>query len=105
MKKAINTSISTFKNIITADYLYVDKTKYIYDLVSKPFGQYFFSRPRRFGKSLTISTLESVFNGEKELFKGLYIYDREYDWKKYPIIHIDFGRSDSTNKTNLEFIL
>ncbi len=100
--KRINTSISNFKNIIDVGYLYVDKTKYIYDMVREPFGQFFFSRPRRFGKSLTVSTLESIFLGDKELFKGLYIYDTDYEWKKYPIIHIDFGRSDSTNKKNLE---
>jgi hypothetical protein len=62
MKKTINTSISTFKNIITADYLYVDKTKYIYDLVSKPFGQYFFSRPRRFGKSMTANMISAYYD-------------------------------------------
>ena len=63
--KSISTSISTFKNIIRSGYLYVDKTRYIYEMVKEPFGQFFFSRPRRFGKSLTISTLEAVFEGEK----------------------------------------
>ncbi len=100
--KAINTSISTFKNLIEADYIYVDKTRFIYQMVKEPFGQFFFSRPRRFGKSLTVSTLEAVFSGQKELFKDLYIYNADYDWKEYPIIHLDFGRSDSTTKTNLE---
>lgn len=100
--KTINTSISTFKNIIQSDFLYVDKTKYIYEMIREPFGQYFFSRPRRFGKSLTVSTLEAVFCGEKDLFKGLYIYDQKYDWDKYPIIHLDFGRSDSLTVANLE---
>ena len=55
--KKISTSISTFKNIIESDYLYVDKTKYIYQMVKEPFGQFFFSRPRRFGKSLTVIVL------------------------------------------------
>ena len=100
--KKINTSISTFKNLIESDYLYVDKTKYIYEMIKEPFGQFFFSRPRRFGKSLTVSTLESVFLGEKELFKGLYIYTTDYSWSVYPIIHIDFGRSDSSTCANLE---
>ena len=100
--KSISTSISTFKNIIRSDYLYVDKTRYIYEMVKEPFGQFFFSRPRRFGKSLTISTLEAVFEGEKELFKGLYIYGTDYTWEKYPVIHIDFGRSDSLTVANLE---
>ncbi len=100
--KKINTSISSFKNLIESDYLYVDKTRHIYEMVREPFGQFFFSRPRRFGKSLTVSTLESVFKGEKELFKGCYIYDREYSWDTYPIIHLDFGRSDSSTVANLE---
>ena len=100
--KKISTSISTFKNLIEAGYLYVDKTKYIYDMVKEPFGQFFFSRPRRFGKSLTVSTLEAVFSGDKELFKGLYIYDTDYTWDVFPIIHIDFGKSDSSTVANLE---
>ena len=102
MMKTINTSISTFKNIIESNYMYVDKTRYIYEMVKEPFGQFFFSRPRRFGKSLTVSTLDSVFSGEKELFKDCYIYTTDYSWEKYPIIHIDFGRSDSSTVANLE---
>ena len=100
--KKISTSISSFKNLISTNCVYVDKTKYIYDMVKEPYGQFFFSRPRRFGKSLTVSTLEAVFSGEKELFKGLYIYDADYDWEIYPIIHIDFGRSDSSTVASLE---
>jgi len=100
--KKISTSISTFKNIIESDYLYVDKTKYIYQMVKEPFGQFFFSRPRRFGKSLTVSTLEAVFKAEKDLFKGLYIGDTDYTWEEYPVIHFDFGRSDSSTVANLE---
>ena len=69
MKKKINISISNFKNIIEAGFLYVDKTRQIYQMVKEPFGQFFFSRPRRFGKSLTVSTLDAVFRGEKELFR------------------------------------
>lgn len=100
--KKINTSISTFKNIIESNYMYVDKTKYIYEMVKEPFGQFFFSRPRRFGKSLTVSTLEAIFSNDKELFKDCFIYDADYSWEKYPIIHIDFGRSDSSTVANLE---
>ena len=100
--KPINTSISTFKNIREADYMYVDKTEYIYEMVREPFGQYFFSRPRRFGKSLTVSTLETLFSGDRDAFKGLFIAETDYNWDSYPIIHIDFGRSDSSTKTSLE---
>ncbi|MFN4152109.1 MAG: AAA family ATPase, partial [Candidatus Sericytochromatia bacterium] len=69
--------------------LYVDKTKDIYNLLSSGETYYFLSRPRRFGKSLLISTLEEIFLGNKELFKDLYIYEK-IEWKKYPIIRIDF---------------
>ncbi len=67
-------------------------------MVSKMEGQFFLSRPRRFGKSLTLSTLESVFKGEKELFKGLYIYDQPYDWKPYPIIRLSMNVCSSSNE-------
>ena len=100
--KPISTSISNFNNLISAGYLYVDKTDSIYNMVREPFGQYFFSRPRRFGKSLTVSTLEAVFEGKKELFEGLFIYDTDYSWEQFPIIHFDFGRSDSSTAANLE---
>ena len=100
--KKISTSISTFRNIIEGEYVYVDKTKYIYELVKQPFGQFFFSRPRRFGKSLTVSTLEAVFSGDRELFKDCYIYNTDYSWEEYPIIHIDFGRIDSSTVSVLE---
>lgn len=100
--RSISTSISTFSKLIESNCLYVDKTEYIYRMVKAPFGQYFCSRPRRFGKSLTVSTLEAVFAGQKNLFEGLWIYESDYEWAKYPIIHIDFGRSDSTSKENLE---
>lgn len=80
--------IQTFKDIIEANDIYVDKTKDIYNLLTE--GKFFFlSRPRRFGKSLLISTLNEIFSGNKELFKGLWIYDK-IEWKKYPVIRIDF---------------
>ena len=91
MKKRVTTSSYNFKDIITEDVLYVDKTRECYDMVSAFNGQFFLSRPRRFGKSLTLSALKSIFSGNKELFKGLYIYDKEYDWKIYPIIHLSMN--------------
>ncbi|HDT11139.1 MAG TPA: AAA family ATPase, partial [bacterium] len=60
------------------------------------------SRPRRFGKSLTLSTLESIFSGEKELFKGLYIYDQDYDWKKYPVIRLALNQLSSSTAEKLD---
>ncbi|KZX10067.1 putative AAA-ATPase [Methanobrevibacter curvatus] len=81
--------IQTFSKIREKNYLYVDKTEDIFNLIEN--GEiYFLSRPRRFGKSLLVSTLEALFSAKKELFKGLYIYDK-WDWnKKYPVIKLDF---------------
>jgi hypothetical protein len=85
--------IQSFEEIRNNGYLYVDKTEYIHRLVTT--GKiYFLSRPRRFGKSLTISTLEALFTGQKDLFKGLYIYDK-WDWnRKYSVIWLDWTRID-----------
>ena len=89
--KGITTSSSSFEQFIRRDMLYVDKTSYIYNLVKNPARNfYFISRPRRFGKSLFCATLESLFKGEKELFKGLYINDR-YDFKPYPVLRFELN--------------
>jgi len=107
--KSISTSIYTFEELIKYNCLYIDKTEYIYKLISAPKGQFFMARPRRFGKSLTVSTLDAVFRGKKALFEGLYIYDAAYDWEEYPIIHLDFGRIvmkdiDELNQNILEML-
>jgi len=102
MRKELNTSIYTFRDVTNLNCMYVDKTEDIYKLVSKSKGQFFLSRPRRFGKSLTISTLESIFFGEKELFKGLYIYDQDYDWKKYPVIRLSLNQLSSSTAEKLD---
>ena len=100
--KSIITSISSFEELIKADAIYVDKTDIIYSLLTKTPGMFFCSRPRRFGKTFLLSTLEAIFQGKKELFKGLKIYDSGYDWKKYPVIHIDLGRIQAKNADQLE---
>jgi hypothetical protein len=82
--------IQTFSEIITGNYVYVDKTKYIYELVNS-FSYIFLNRPRHFGKSLLITTLESYFLGKKELFKGLAIDSLETEWKTYPVLHFDMS--------------
>ncbi|MEO1953383.1 MAG: ATP-binding protein [Campylobacterales bacterium] len=88
--KKLPIGIQTFSEIRTKDYLYIDKTKEAYNLIESGTKFYFLSRPRRFGKSLFLSTLQSIFEGKKELFEGLYIYDK-WDWDiKYPVIKIDF---------------
>ena len=88
--KEITTSVYTFSDLIKNHCLYVDKTAYIYKLLKVTKGQFFCARPRRFGKSLTISTLEAVFRGRRELFDGLYLGSADYDWQVHPVIHIDF---------------
>ena len=88
--KEITTSLYTFPDLIENNCLYVDKTAYIYKLLKVTKGQFFCARPRRFGKSLTIATLEAVFRGRRELFDGLYLGSTDYDWQVHPVIHIDF---------------
>ena len=87
--------VQDFKSLRKDGYAYVDKTALVYDLVTK--GKiYFLSRPRRFGKSLLVSTLKSYFLGEKELFEGLAIEKLEKDWVQYPVFHLDFNTGDYT---------
>ncbi len=96
--------IQSFDQIISEGYIYIDKTKLIYDLVQN--GKiYFLSRPRRFGKSLLVSTLECYFQGRKDLFKGLAMEELEEDWKQYPVFHIDFNGKDFTKENELESVL
>ena len=99
--KRLPIGIQTFRDIILNDYLYVDKTEKIFDLVENPKGIYFLSRPRRFGKNLLISTLNEIFEGSKELFKDQWIYNADYDWKKYPVLRIDFSKSKARNEDEL----
>ena len=92
--KGISTDRFSFEYFIENDLLYVDKTRYVYDLVRYPDRNFFFlSRPRRFGKSLFCSTLHSLFDGRKDLFKGLYIEkETDYSFEKYPVLHFDFSK-------------
>ena len=93
--------IQTFEQIIQDGYVYVDKTDLIYKLVTE--GKiYFLSRPRRFGKSLLISTLKNYFLGRKELFKGLAIDKLETEWAVYPVFHIDFNGGNFDRDGELE---
>ena len=87
--------------MIKNGYLYVDKTALIYDLVTK--GKiYFLNRPRRFGKSLLVSTLKAYFQGKRELFKGLAIDSLEKEWLEYPVFHVDFNGLDATRDGELQ---
>ena len=97
--KDITSYVYNFEELIQGNFLYVDKTEYIWQLIRPSSAGYFLSRPRRFGKSLTVSTLKAVFEGKKELFKGLAIYDKPYNWKQYPVIHLSFGDFSSSMNT------
>ncbi|MCX8070313.1 MAG: AAA family ATPase, partial [Thermodesulfovibrionales bacterium] len=101
MKMKLPLGISSLKKIITESYHYVDKTRYVYELVNT--GVYYFlSRPRRFGKTLFVDTLKEAFEGNKELFKGLYIYDK-WNWDKpYPVISISFVEGEYRSRQNLD---
>jgi len=99
--KNLPLSIQTFSKLIAGDYLYIDKTRDIYNLFAQGGQYYFLSRPRRFGKSLLISTLAEIFSGNKELFKGLWIYDK-IEWIKHPVIHMDFSKMDFESPTKLK---
>ena len=90
MSKIYPVGIQSFEEIRRGGYCYVDKTALIYQLV-KTGKYYFLSRPRRFGKSLLISTLEAYFLGKKELFKGLAMEELEKDWTTHTVLHLDLN--------------
>ena len=90
-RKLYPIGIQTFEEIRKSDNLYIDKTEYIYRMTHTD-GKYFFlSRPRRFGKSQLVSTLQSYFEGKKELFEGLAIEHLEKEWTEYPVLHFDMS--------------
>lgn len=96
--------IQTFEQIIKGEFVYVDKTSLVYQLAGA--GKfYFLSRPRRFGKSLLLSTLEAYFSGRRDLFHGLAIEQLEKEWIEHPIFHIDFNAQEYNSRTALESVL
>ena len=108
-RKLYPLGIQTFSEIRTNDNLYIDKTAYIYRMANSDGKFIFLSRPRRFGKSLLVSTLQSYFEGRKELFKGLAIDKLENDWTEYPVLHFDLsgGKHQEEDQQNryLDYIL
>ena len=96
--------IQTFEKLREGGYLYVDKTAFIWKIASTE-TPYFLSRPRRFGKSLLLSTFEAYFEGKKELFEGLVIAGLEKEWKKYPVLHLDLNAKKYVNSDDLLAIL
>ncbi|MDB8923164.1 AAA family ATPase, partial [Parabacteroides merdae] len=96
--------IQNFESLRKDGYLYIDKTALIYQLATT--GRYYFlSRPRRFGKSLLLSTLEAYFQGKKELFEGLAIGKLEKEWTEHPILHLDLNIARYASTSDLEDIL
>ena len=100
MAKRFPIGIQDFEGLRRDGYYYVDKTALVYDLANTN-KYYFLSRPRRFGKSLLVSTLKAYFLGKKELFEGLAMADLEKDWTTYPVFHIDFVGGVYNNEENL----
>ena len=101
--KPIATDTYNFEGLITRGYTYVDKTEVLYPLVNDSIGsQFFLSRPRRFGKSLLISTFKSLFQGRRDLFRGLAIDSLDFDWKEYPVLHLDMGSMQAPTVAEFE---
>ena len=90
LERKLPIGIQTFEDIRRGNYLYVDKTSILWQIINtgKP---YFLSRPRRFGKSLLVSTFEAYFQGRKDLFEGLAIEKLETKWEQYPVLHLDLN--------------
>ncbi len=101
-RKFYPVGIQTFSEIINKNYLYIDKTEYIYQMTHFGKKYLFLSRPRRFGKSLLVSTLKSYFEGKKELFKGLAIENQEIEWTEYPVLHFSLAGGKHMGKEQLE---
>ncbi|MDR2286699.1 MAG: AAA family ATPase, partial [Prevotellaceae bacterium] len=96
--------VQDFEDLRTTKCLYVDKTEYIYRLTNMG-KSYFLGRPRRFGKSLFLSTLKAYFLGKKELFDGLAIAELEKDWIEYPVLYLDFNLEDYSTLSSFQYAL
>ena len=94
--------IQTFEKIRVGNYMYIDKTEYVYRMVHSASNYIFLSRPRRFGKSLLTSTLEAYFEGRRELFRGLALERLETEWTEYPVLRFDMSTAKHVDKERLE---
>lgn len=102
--KKLPVGIQSIREILEEDQVYIDKTGFALNLI-KNGKHYFISRPRRFGKSLFLNTLQEIFSGNKELFKGLEIYESDYDWQKYPVVSLDFSKIANSTPDELKTAL
>ncbi len=101
-EKFLPLGIQDFQDMIQGNFVYVDKTNYIHELLRPPKAFYFFSRPRRFGKSLLVSTLGYLFEGRRDLFEGLWFAENtDWKWEKHPVVKIDFNGIDHNNPEEL----
>ena len=100
-RKLYPIGIQTFERIRKEDKLYIDKTEYVYHMTHTDGTYFFLSRPRRFGKSLLVSTFQSYFEGKKELFEGLAIEKLEKEWNEYPVLHFDLSKGKHMEKEQL----
>ena len=100
-RKLYPIGIQTFERIRKEDKFYIDKTEYVYRMTHTDGTYFFLSRPRRFGKSLLVSTFQSYFEGKKELFKGLAIEKLEKEWNEYPVLHFDLSKGKHMEKEQL----
>ena len=105
LKRLYPIGIQTFEKIRNGNYLYIDKTEYVYRMAHSDSNYMFLSRPRRFGKSLLTSTLHCYFAGKKDLFKGLAIEKLETEWTEYPVLHFDMSLAKHVDKETLESML
>lgn len=103
-RKRFPIGVENFEALITGGYLYVDKTRYVHDLISSS-KYYLLCRPRRFGKSLLLSTLEAFFLGKRSLFEGLAISEMDVEWKRRPVFHLNFVNLDASSGDELRKFL
>jgi hypothetical protein len=99
--KKLPIGIQSFEKLRDDNYVYVDKTRFVYDLAHSGGNYFFLSRPRRFGKSLLLTTLKAYFEGKRNLFEGLAIMELEHDWKQHPVLHLDLNTGDYTSVEGL----
>ncbi len=106
MKKPVKYPVGeqSFEQLRKGGFLYVDKTRYL-ELIAGGSKYYFLGRPRRFGKSLFLSTLKCFFEGRRELFEGLYIDSTDWDWEPYPVIYLDLNNRRYKDETKLDYLL